>query len=76
MESWPIVDSSALEESKTELIIQINGKLRSSIQIDIGQNEESAKMIASSDKKIKPYLMNKKIKKIVYIQDKLINFVV
>ncbi|MBS83266.1 MAG: leucine--tRNA ligase [Gammaproteobacteria bacterium] len=76
LESWPIVDSSALEESKTELIIQINGKLRSSIQIDIGQNEESAKMIASSDKKIKPYLMNKKIKKIVYIQDKLINFVV
>ncbi|MBH43961.1 MAG: leucine--tRNA ligase [Gammaproteobacteria bacterium] len=75
-ESWPNLDKSALEESKAELIIQINGKLRSRILVDTGANEESVKAIASSEQKIKPYLMNKKIKKIIFVKDKLINFVV
>ena len=38
-ESWPEVDATALEESKKEIIIQINGKLRGKITVNIDEDE-------------------------------------
>jgi leucyl-tRNA synthetase len=74
-EDWPEVDNEALLDSKVEIIVQINGKLRGKILIDIQENELNVKECAINDVKISPYLKNKEIKKIVYVKGKLINFV-
>ena len=75
-ESWPKVDNDALLESKKEIIVQINGKLRGKITIKADQNEDEVKMIVNLDEKIYSYLKDSEIKKIVYIKNKLINYVI
>ena len=74
-ESWPEVDNEVLLDSKVEIIVQINGKLRGKILIDVQENELNVKEHAINDVKISSYLKNKEIKKVVYVKGKLINFV-
>jgi len=75
-ESWPKVDNDALLESKKEIIVQINGKLRGKIIIETDQSEEEVNAIVNLDEKIYSYLKNSNIKKIIYVKNKLINYVV
>jgi len=75
-ESWPIVDSEALIETKKEIIVQINGKLRGRIIIDVEFSESQINNIIKEDKQIYKYLENQDIKKIIYIKNKLINYVI
>ena len=75
-ESWPKVDNDALLESKKEIIVQINGKLRGKVTIKTDQNEDEVNMIVNLDEKIHSYLKDSNIKKIIYIKNKLINYVV
>ena len=75
-ESWPIVDSEALIETKKEIIVQINGKLRGRIIIDVEFSESQINNIIQEDKQIYKYLENQDIKKIIYIKNKLINYVI
>ena len=75
-EPWPKVDSDALLESKKEIIVQINGKLRGKVMIKTDQDEDEVNMIVNSDEKIYSYLKDSSIKKVIYIKNKLINYVV
>ena len=75
-ESWPKVDNDALLESKKEIIVQINGKLRGKVTIKTDQNEDEVNMIVNLDEKIHSYLKDSNIKKVIYIKNKLINYVV
>ena len=67
---------SALLESKKEIIVQINGKLRGKVTIETDQNEDEVNAIVNLDEKIHGYLKDNDIKKIIYIKNKLINYVV
>ena len=75
-ESWPKVDNDALLESKKEIIVQINGKLRGKVTIKTDQNKDEVNMIVNLDEKIHGYLKDSSIKKVIYIKNKLINYVV
>ena len=75
-ESWPMVDSEALVESKKEIIVQINGKLRGRIIVDSTFSESQINNIIQEDKQIYKYLENKDIKKVIYVKNKLINYVI
>ena len=75
-EPWPKVDSDALLESKKEIIVQINGKLRGKVMIKTDQDEDEVNMIVNSDEKIYSYLKDSSVKKVIYIKNKLINYVV
>ena len=75
-EAWPRVDNDALLESKKEIIVQINGKLRGKVIIETDQNKEEVNSIIMLDEKLNSYLKDNNIKKIIYIKNKLINYVV
>ena len=75
-ESWPKVDDAALEESKKEIIIQINGKLRGKLVIDIGLDEKKIREIILNDGKLRVYIAGKEIKKAIYVKGKLVNYVI
>jgi len=76
LEKFPKYDKKFIEEKKFLLIIQINGKVRDKIEIDIDIEKEEAEKIALSQEKIKKRIGDKKIKKTVFIANKLINFVI
>jgi len=74
--NWPDPNEDFLENLETEIAIQINGKLRGTITIDPDLAEDAIKEKAKQEGNVKKYLTDKKIKKIIYIEKKLINLVV
>ncbi len=75
-ESWPLVDDAALEESKKEIIIQINGKLRGKLVINVDLDEQQIRDIILNDDKLRVYIADKEIKKAIYVKGKLVNYVI
>ena len=59
-----------------EIVLQINGKKRSSIKTKIDLNKDEYENLAKSDKNISNYIQNQEIKKIIIVPNKLINIVV
>lgn len=76
IDHWPKWDDQYLVNKTVKIAIQINGKVRSELEIDVDANQDSIIALAKSDKKITPYLENKEIKKSIYVPQKLVNFVV
>jgi len=74
-ERWPKSDKDALIEDIKEIVVQVNGKLRGRIQVDTGSDEEEVNRKVHEDEKLKKYLSND-IKKIIFIRDKIINYVI
>ena len=74
--SWPEVDKNFLESDTALIIVQINGKVRKKIEVDIDTPQAEIEKIATDLDVIKKYIENKKIKKIIYIKNKLVNIVV
>jgi leucyl-tRNA synthetase len=69
--TWPLVDTENLKDPTYELVIQINGKKRFTRETEIGLNQSEVERICKED-----FDMNtSEFKKIIYIQDKIINFV-
>ncbi|OGT44864.1 MAG: leucine--tRNA ligase [Gammaproteobacteria bacterium RIFCSPHIGHO2_12_FULL_38_11] len=73
--SWPVVNVSALETDQLDMIIQVNGKLRGKISVSINQGEASIQSQALAEKTIQPFILNKKIKRVIIVPKKLINIV-
>ena len=73
--TWPGYDPAALVRSEVELIIQVNGKLRDRVTIAIDADEATATAAALACAKVKDHTDGKTIRKIVYIQGKLLNLV-
>ena len=74
--SWPQADAKLLQDDKLKIAIQVNGKLRSEIEISNETSEEEVKTLALDDKKIIKYTEGKEIRKLIYIPGKIINIVV
>ncbi|MDD5606380.1 MAG: leucine--tRNA ligase [Candidatus Pacebacteria bacterium] len=71
-QKWP--EFKEIKEEKTKIIVQVNGKVRSLLEIDSGLEQIEVEKIALS--KIEKWTTKERVKKIVFIKDKLINFVI
>jgi len=75
-EKWPVYKSQLTEEKNFVLIAQINGKIRAKLKTKKGINKAEAEKLAKSSSLVKKYLSKKKIKKVIFIKNRLINFVI
>ncbi len=73
---WPSFDPELAKEEEAEVVVQVNGKLRSRIFAPFGTPEEELKSRAMADEKVKPHLTGKQIAKVIVVPDKLVNIVV
>jgi len=76
LQKWPKYDPKLIKEETFTLVIQINGKVRAKIETDINISGEKAKKLALSQQKIKNWIGRNKIKKTIFIKNKLINIVI
>ena len=74
--SWPIFNEEFLQLEEFQLIIQVNGKVRGKENISVESEEAEIEIIAKENKNVKKILANQPIKKVIYIKEKLINFVI
>ena len=74
---WPKVEKKALVLDEIKIVIQVNGKLRGNMIISADQKEIEIKDKAVEIESVKKFIDDKnKIKKIIYVKDKLINIVI
>jgi leucyl-tRNA synthetase len=74
--SWPEVDAAALEQDTLELVLQVNGKLRSKMSVSVNASKEEIEAMALSDEHIKRFIEDQPIKKVIVVPKKLVNIVV
>ncbi|MEL0246918.1 MAG: leucine--tRNA ligase [Alphaproteobacteria bacterium] len=73
---WPDYDDKLTKEDKINLVIQINGKKRGLILLDLDKTEEEILEITKKDNQIVKYLQDNQIKKSIYIKNKLLNIII
>ena len=74
--AWPEADPELLIEETVEIAVQINGKLRATVNLDPNANQEIFEKKALADVNVQKYLENKDIKKIIFVPGRLINIVI
>jgi leucyl-tRNA synthetase len=73
--SWPQVDHSFLVESTVSLAVQVNGKVRDSIEVDIALPEQEILALAMTEK-VRHSMANQTVVKTIYVPGKLVSIVV
>ena len=75
-ESWPTYDESKLVETEKTIAVQVNGKVRATITINVNDSEEVVKEKALEQDNVKRFTEGKEIVKIIVIKGKIVNIVV
>jgi leucyl-tRNA synthetase len=75
---WPKIQKEYLKTEKNTIIVQVNGRLRGKIDIDSSLSIDKDTVISLIEKEetLKKHLSGQKIKKIVFVPGKIINFVI
>jgi len=76
LQAWPDYDKTKLVKDTVKLPVQINGKLRGVVHVSKQIQEEALLNLIQKDKKIKSYIDQGKIYKIIYLPGKIINVIV
>ncbi len=72
---WPSYDEELAKEEEAEIVVQVNGKLRTRIYAPFGTPVRELESRALADEKVRPFLEGKQVRKIITVPDKLVNIV-
>jgi len=75
-EPWPTYDEKLIAEEKIQLVLQVNGKVRDTIEADADIDEAQAKSLALANEKVKTSLGGAEPKRVVYVPKKIVNIVI
>lgn len=74
--TWPKIDEAALKQDKIELMIQVNGKLRSKISVAADADQEAVEALAFADENVQKFTQDKDVRKVILVPGRLLNIVV
>jgi len=72
---WPEVDAAALEQDSIQYVIQVNGKVRSKIQVPADINNVAIQEAALTDSNVRRFVEGKAVAKVIVVPNKLVNIV-
>jgi leucyl-tRNA synthetase len=75
-EKWPEYDESKLKKNTEVIVGQVNGKMRTKIEVDAGIPDEDLIKLIKEDEKLKKFIEGKEIIKEIVVKNKLVNIVV
>ncbi len=75
-EKWPQLDESALAQDSIQMMLQVNGKLRSSISVATSCSKDEIEAMALADENIIRFIADKPVKKIIVVPKRLVNIVI
>ncbi|MCF6190883.1 MAG: leucine--tRNA ligase [Cocleimonas sp.] len=74
-ELWPELDESALEQSKIQMMIQLNGKLRGKVDVDVDADDATVEALALENENVKRFLEDATLRKVIVVKGRLVNIV-
>jgi len=73
---WPGYNPKMIVDVNINLAIQVNGKIRDTLEVPAGTKEDEVKKLALASEKIQKWIDGKEVKKIIYVKGKLISVVI
>jgi leucyl-tRNA synthetase len=74
--SWPSYDATLATTGDVEVVVQVNGKVRGRVTVSRGASEAEVVARAMQDESVRKFVDGKPVRKTIYVQDRLLNFVV
>ena len=75
-ETWPGVDESALEQKTLQMVVQVNGKLRGKIIVEVDASKDDIEAVALKEEHVVRFIDGKQIRKVIVVPKKLVNIVI
>jgi leucyl-tRNA synthetase len=75
-QAWPVYDAELAREEEAEVVVQVNGKLRSRLRMPFGTAQDVLKQHSLAEPKVRAFVEGKEIVRIIVVPDKLLNIVV
>jgi len=72
---WPTPDAGALVRKEVTLVVQVDGKVRSRLQVDVDAPEERIQRLALEDDKVQPWVRQRAVERVVVVANRLVNIV-
>ncbi len=73
---WPEAESKYLVEDTATYVVQVNGKVRTLLELSKGLSQEDLMELAQNDPHVSKFLDGKTLRKVIFVPDKLLNLVV
>jgi leucyl-tRNA synthetase len=74
--AWPAYNKNLAREEEVEIVVQISGRVRAKLRVAAGVIQDEVMRLAEADSNIAAHIKGKKLVKVIYVQDKLLNLVV
>ena len=75
-EPWPEADERMLQRDMVKLVVQVNGKVRDSIEVPAGTAEDEIKRAAFERPNVRRHLDGKQVVREIVVPNRLVNFVI
>jgi leucyl-tRNA synthetase len=76
LEAFPAYDENKIVKRQIEFVVQVNSKIRGKLMMAPDLTQEQVESVAKDDDNVIRFLEGKTIRKIIFVQNKLINFIV
>ena len=73
--SWPTADPSALEREAVQVVVQVDGRVRTRLEVPAGIGEDALRAQALADGKVRAWVASREIKRVVLVPGRLVNIV-
>jgi leucyl-tRNA synthetase len=75
-EPWPVADAALLVGETQQIAVQVNGKLRDTIEAPAGASNEELERLARESTRVAGHLEGRDAVKVIVVAGRLVNFVV
>jgi leucyl-tRNA synthetase len=72
---WPEADPAALQKTEVTVVVQVDGKVRGRLVVDVDAAEERVRQLALGDDRVRPWLGQRRVEKVVVVPNRLVNIV-
>ncbi|HTT42956.1 MAG TPA: leucine--tRNA ligase [Steroidobacteraceae bacterium] len=75
-EPWPQADPHALAQATHELVVQVNGRLRGHVTVPVNSDEDTVRAAALADERVRRFIADKAVRRVIVVPGKLVNVVI
>lgn len=72
---WPVFDEEVLKQDEIEMVVQVNGKLRGSIQVAVDAEDKEVEELAMTVENVVKHIEGLSVRKVIVVKNRLVNIV-
>jgi leucyl-tRNA synthetase len=74
-QTWPTADPHALTRREVTVVLQVDGKVRSRLTVEVDAAEARVRALALADEKIRPWVEGRHVEQVRVVPNRLVNIV-